>query len=149
MTQEADPRSKRITILLEALTTISYLKGGDGKAAAIAEYALDQYGKSIRNADASDRRRSTYVSPLGIQDRRSGEERRNRSGVQKGFSEWVTVAQLFLGCRADQRKMKSRRKNARRHAENGPPAGLDERRLNADRRVVADRRGNPCLDAAR
>lgn len=54
MTEPANPNDKGLRILLEALTTISYLKGGDGRAAAIAEYALDQYGKAIRNAKTSE-----------------------------------------------------------------------------------------------
>lgn len=54
MTEPANPNDKGLRILLEALTTISYLKGGDGRAAAIAEYALDQYGKTIRNAKAAE-----------------------------------------------------------------------------------------------
>ena len=61
MTEPATPNNKGLRILLEALTTISYLKGGEGRAAAIAEYALDQFGKTIRNAKASERVSETQL----------------------------------------------------------------------------------------
>lgn len=64
MTDQADPHDKAIRILLEALTTISYLKGGDGRASAIAEYALDRYGKIIREAEAGRRPDGGAVSPI-------------------------------------------------------------------------------------
>ncbi len=52
MTEQADHYDKGLRMLLEALTAISYLKAGEGRAAAIAEYALDQYEKALRNVDA-------------------------------------------------------------------------------------------------
>ena len=54
MTDQSNPGDKGLRILLEALTTISYLKREDGRAAAIAEYALDQYENAIRHAGASE-----------------------------------------------------------------------------------------------
>lgn len=52
MTEQATPGDKGLRILLEALTTISYLKGEEGRASAIAEYALDLYEKAVRHAEA-------------------------------------------------------------------------------------------------
>jgi|GEM_PF-2407207 len=58
MTDQTNPGDKGLRILLEALTTISYLKRDEARAAAIAEYALDRYENALRNAgcyeDASD-----------------------------------------------------------------------------------------------
>lgn len=54
MTDQVNPGDKGLRILLEALTTISYLKREDGRAAAIAEYALDQYENALRYAGASE-----------------------------------------------------------------------------------------------
>lgn len=54
MREPANPGEKGLRILLEALTTISYLRGQEGRAASIAEYALDQYEKALRCAGSSE-----------------------------------------------------------------------------------------------
>lgn len=54
MTDQINPGDKGLRILLEALTTISYLKRDEARAAAIAEYALDRYENALRNAGSSD-----------------------------------------------------------------------------------------------
>lgn len=54
MTELANPGDKGLRILLEALTTISYLRGQEGRAAAIAEYALNQYEETLRYAGHGD-----------------------------------------------------------------------------------------------
>lgn len=112
MNDEADPADKRLRILLEALTTISYLKRAEGRAAAIAEYALDQYGRALRCGDGAadsetgsvgmpenqtayrnqntrrrgDRRYANEGPPLGLVERRVGGDRRlnpdRRCGLQ-------------------------------------------------------------------
>jgi hypothetical protein len=76
MTELADPNDKGLRILLEALTTISYLKGGDGRAACIAEYALDRYVKSIRNASAADRETEMQGFPGQHPEQRNHSSRR-------------------------------------------------------------------------
>lgn len=53
MTEAENPGDKGLRILLEALTTISYLRREEGRAAAIAEYALDLYEKAMRHAETS------------------------------------------------------------------------------------------------
>lgn len=50
MTESANPGDKGLRVLLEALTTISYLRGQEVRAASIAEYALDQYENAMRCA---------------------------------------------------------------------------------------------------
>lgn len=86
MTEPANPNDKGLRILLEALTTISYLKGGDGRAAAIAEYALDQYGKAIRNAKAAECAFETQLFPDHYPERRNhhGRRRIDRREVNSG-----------------------------------------------------------------
>ncbi len=54
MTDQTNPGGKGLRILLEALTTISYLKRDDARAAAIAEYALDRYENALRVAGTTD-----------------------------------------------------------------------------------------------
>lgn len=54
MNEAENPGEKILTILLEALTTISYLRGNDARAASIAEYALDQYENALRCAGRSE-----------------------------------------------------------------------------------------------
>ncbi|MBU1363324.1 MAG: hypothetical protein KKE51_05810 [Gammaproteobacteria bacterium] len=79
MTEQANPNDRGVTILLEALTTISYLKRGDGRAAAIAEYALDGYETAMRNVNTGrriDRRSVNGGSPAGLAERRLGRDRR-------------------------------------------------------------------------
>ena len=129
MTEQANPNGKALRILLEALTTISYLKGGDGRAAAIAEYALNRYEKVTRNANTSDRQ-SAYYAP-------------------ENTMEWGTETQSFPEHHLEQRNHHTRRRIDRRHVNSGPPAEQAERRLSADRRVNAERRGNPLIGAER
>jgi len=108
MNDEAGPNDKRIRILLEALTTISYLKRAEGRAAAIAEYALDQYGRALRGgADAAD----TDIVSMSMPENQMAYRNQN-----------------------------TRRRGDRRHANEGPPLGLMERRLGGDRRLNPDRR---------
>jgi hypothetical protein len=126
MAEQADPNDNVLTILLEALTTISYLKREDGRAAAIAEYALDRYEKTIRNADSFAKRLSETGTPEGIQ-------------------KWETAPQNFPGHLAEQRMNQTRQGTERRLADSWRPAGQAERRLFADRRVNPDRRCNPNL----
>lgn len=79
MTEQAAPNDREVIILLEALTTISYLKSEDGRASAIAEYALDSYEKAIRNVNAgrrNDRRNVNGGSLAGLAERRLGRDRR-------------------------------------------------------------------------
>jgi hypothetical protein len=54
MTDQVNPGDKGLRILLEALTTISYLKREERRAAAIAEYALDRYENALREAGTAD-----------------------------------------------------------------------------------------------
>ena len=54
MKEAENPGEKILTILLEALTTISYLRGNDERAASIAEYALDQYENALRCAGRAE-----------------------------------------------------------------------------------------------
>lgn len=107
MTDQADPDDKAIRILLEALTTISYLKGGDGRASAIAEYALDRYGKIIREAEAGRRPDGGAVSPI---------------------REWPAAKPGFSGGYSEANRSQHRRRYERRHVNCGPPAGCVERR---------------------
>jgi hypothetical protein len=105
MKEAENPGEKLLTILLEALTTISYLRGNDERAAGIAEYALDQYEKALRcaghsegigemqylpglcpeqrNLDAlrrsNDRRSVNFGPPVGKTDQRRSAERRMNS----------------------------------------------------------------------
>jgi hypothetical protein len=91
MTEQATPGDKGLRILLEALTTISYLKGDEGRASAIAEYALDLYEKAMRDAYLPglcpeqrnhnsrrrvDRRHMNGTPPAGEIERRINAERR-------------------------------------------------------------------------
>lgn len=93
MTEPANPDDKGLRILLEALTTISYLKGGDGRAAAIAEYALDRFGKTIRNAKASEYVSETLLFPDHYPEQRTNHGRRRidrrevNSGPRSGHAE--------------------------------------------------------------
>lgn len=93
MTEPANPNNKGLRILLEALTTISYLKGGDGRAAAIAEYALDQYEKAIRNAKAAECVSETqlfsdhYPAQGNYRGRRRIDRREVNSGPRIGQAE--------------------------------------------------------------
>jgi hypothetical protein len=115
MTEPANPGDKGLRILLEALTTISYLRGQDGRAASIAEYALDQYENAMRcagNLDGADdrpylpglcpekrnlhalrrnydRRSINYGPPAGQADQRLGADRRmnsDRRGQDQTYS---------------------------------------------------------------
>ena len=105
MNEVENPGEKLLTILLEALTTISYLRGNDERAASIAEYALDQYENALRYAGhaegagelpylpglcpdqrnhhalrrCNDRRSINYGPPAGLADQRLGTERRMNS----------------------------------------------------------------------
>jgi hypothetical protein len=102
MTEAENPGEKTIRILLEALTTISYLRGQDERAAGIAEYALDQYAKAMRHGGhaegfgelqylpglcpelrnhhalrrSNDRRSINYGPPMGRTEQRLGADRR-------------------------------------------------------------------------
>jgi hypothetical protein len=101
MTEQANPGDKGLRILLEALTTISYLKRDEARAAAIAEYALDQYENALRNAGTyedvsdgpylpglhpeqrvcpprrrADRRHANGELPVGLAERRLNADRR-------------------------------------------------------------------------
>lgn len=119
MTDQADPHDKAIRVLLEALTTISYLKGGDGRASAIAEYALDRYGKLIRETAGADQLRSAPAGSPQIKDPPAA-----RPGLPGRFSQ--------------RNPGPCRRRNDRRHVNCGPPSGL------AERRAIGDRRLNSC-----
>src|SRR5574343_130909 len=110
MTDQANPGDKGLRILLEALTTISYLKRDEGRAAAIAEYALDQYENAL-----------------------------GHDGASVGVSEDSYLPALL----PEQRVALPSRDIDRRCSNDGLPAGLMERRLNVDRRVSPDRRGQP------
>lgn len=105
MTEAENPGEKILTILLEALTTISYLRGKDEWAASIAEYALDQYERAMRHAGyaegdgevaylpglcpeqrnhqalrrCSDRRSVNFGPPIGQAEKRLSAERRMNS----------------------------------------------------------------------
>lgn len=108
MKEAENPGDKILTILLEALTTISYLRGNDERAASIAEYALDQYEKSLRHV---------------------------------GHGEGVGELPYLPGLCPDQRNHHAlRRSNDRRSINYGPPAGLADQRLGAERRMNSDRR---------
>lgn len=102
MTEHANPGDKGLRILLEALTTISYMRGEDGRAAAVAEFALDQFERTLRyvghEGDAAelpylpglcpdkrnylvrqrvnDRRSINSGPPPGVAERRFGTDRR-------------------------------------------------------------------------
>jgi hypothetical protein len=123
MTEQADPNDSGLTTLLEALTTISYLKRGDGRAAAIAEYALDKYEKTMRDTSPSATRQS-------------------EQGIPEGIQKWGIATQSIPGHLPEQCMNRSRQGNERRLADRGRPAGQEERRFNADRRVNPDRRCN-------
>lgn len=115
MTESANPGDKGLRILLEALTTISYLRGQDGRAASIAEYALDQYENTLCHAGHAegandlpylpglcpeqrnhlalrrsyDRRSINYGPPAGKADQRLGADRRmnsDRRGQDQTYS---------------------------------------------------------------
>lgn len=116
MTDQADPHDKAIRILLEALTTISYLKGGGGRASAIAEYALDRYGKLIREAASADPPSPEHGCLLELKERPA-----TIPGLPGRFP------QRGPGV--------CRRRNDRRHVNCGPPSGLAERRVIGDRRL--------------
>lgn len=120
MTEQADPPNKALRILLEALTTISYLKRESGQASAIAEFALDCYGKAIREAGAEDR---------------SAPE----SDVVPSVREWRSARSGWSGRYFEPGHGQSRRHGERRRVDCGPPAGCAERRVLGDRR--AERRG--------
>lgn len=108
MKEAENPGDKILTILLEALTTISYLRGKDERAASIAEYALDQYEKALRCA---------------------------------GRAEGAGELPYLPGLCPDQRNHHAlRRSNDRRSINYGPPAGLADQRLGAERRRNSDRR---------
>lgn len=123
MTEQDDPKDKGVRILLEALTTISYQKGGDGRAAAIADYALDEYGRTRQEASAADRRPSEYGAPEDI--------------VARG-----SELQSIPGHHPEQRSQQSRRQSDRLSVISDALVGQAERRRNADRRVNPDRRRN-------
>ncbi len=124
MTEQDEPRDKGLRILLEALTTISYQKGGDGRAAAIAEYALDQYGRTILEAGAAGRVPSEYGAPEAVVDR---------------GSELPSIPAYH----PEQRNQYARRRSDRLYGISETLVGSAERRRNADRRVNPDRRRNP------
>ena len=108
MMEAENPGDKILTILLEALTTISYLRGKDERAASIAEYALDHYEKALRYA---------------------------------GHAEGVGELPYLPGLCPEQRNHHAlRRNNDRRSINYGPPAGLADQRLGAERRMNSDRR---------
>jgi hypothetical protein len=125
VTEQDDPKDKGVRILLEALTTISYQKGGDGRAAAIAEYALDQYGRAIQEAGAADRQ---YGAPGEI--------------VERGAE-----LQSISGHLPEQRNQHARRRSDRLYGMGEALVGPAERRRNADRRVNPDRRRDPWMTA--
>lgn len=124
MTEQDEPSDKGLRILLEALTTISYQKREDGRAAAIAEYALDQYERSILEAGAAGRGPSEYGA-LGVV-------------VDRG-SELLSIPAYH----PEQRNQHARRRSDRLYGISEALAGSAERRRNADRRVNPDRRRNP------
>jgi len=109
MTAPATPNDKGLRILLEALTTISYLKGGDGRAAAIAEYALDQYGKAIRNAKTPECVSETLLFADHYPEQRSSHGRRriDRREVNSGPRSGQAERRL----NADRRVNPDRRRN--------------------------------------
>lgn len=97
MTDQSNPGDKGLRILLEALTTISYLKRDEGRAAAIAEYALDRYEHALSDATAAEgpylpglhpeqrvcpprrraeRRHANGELPVGLAERRLNADRR-------------------------------------------------------------------------
>lgn len=116
MTDQADPHDKALRILLEALTTISYLKKEAGRASAIAEYALDRYGKAIRDADEVARLREEDDTVCSIRD-------------------WLAARPGIPGRYFEQNRGACRRRNERRHVDCGPPPGCAERRQLGDRRA--------------
>ncbi len=109
MTEPAPPDNKGLRILLEALTTISYLKGGEGRAAAIAEYALDQFGKAIRNAKASECVSETQLFPDHYPEQRNyhGRRRIDRRDVNSG----PRIGQAERRLNADRRVNPDRRRD--------------------------------------
>lgn len=109
MTEPANPNNKGLRILLEALTTISYLKGGDGRAAAIAEYALDQYGKAIRNTEAAEGVSETQLFPdhYPAQGNYHGRRRIDRREVNSG----PRIGQAERRLNADRRVNPDRRRD--------------------------------------
>ncbi|MBS1144300.1 MAG: hypothetical protein H6R14_1706 [Proteobacteria bacterium] len=115
MTEAEKAGEQTIRILLEALTTISYLRGQDERAAGIAEFALDQYEKAMRHGghvEGStelqylpglcpeqrnlhalrrnyDRRSINYGPPIGQAEQRLGAERRinlDRRSEEQAYS---------------------------------------------------------------
>jgi hypothetical protein len=109
MTEQVDPNDKGLRIVLEALTTISYLKGVDGRAAAIAEYALDQYGKAIRAPSAADRETGTQGFPGAYQEQRDHHARRRIDRRHVNIGPLVGLAERRLI--ADRRVNPDRRCN--------------------------------------
>lgn len=109
MTEPANPNNKGLRILLEALTTISYLKGGEGRAAAIAEYALDQFGKTIRNGKAAEGISETLLFPDHYPEQRNNHGRRriDRRGVNSG----PRIGQAERRLNADRRVTPDRRRD--------------------------------------
>lgn len=86
MTDQINPGDKGLRILLEALTTISYLKRDEARAAAIAEYALDRYENALRDAgfceDVSD---GPYLPGMHPEQRISPQRRRGDRRHLKGM----------------------------------------------------------------
>lgn len=115
MTEPAKPNDKGLRILLEALTTISYLKGGEGRAAAIAEYALDQFGKTLRNAKASECVSETQLFPDHYPEQRNyqGRRRTDRREVNSG----PRIGQAERRLNADRRVNPDRRRDQLRSVE--------------------------------
>lgn len=115
MTEPANPNDKGLRILLEALTTISYLKGGEGRAAAIAEYALDQFGKTIRNAKASEGVSETQLFSDHYPEQRNNHGRRriDRREVNSG----PRIGQAERRLNADRRANPDRRRDQLMFAE--------------------------------
>lgn len=110
MMEPPNQGDKGLRILLEALTTISYLRGQEVRAAAIAEYALNQYEEALRYAGHAEGTANPYLPGLCP-------EQRNHLALRRAID--------------------------RRYIDSGPPFGVAERRVGADRRLSPDRRGQP------
>ncbi|NTV72147.1 MAG: hypothetical protein HGA71_18655 [Azonexaceae bacterium] len=111
MAEQEYPGEKTIRILLEALTTISYLRGNDQRAAGIAEYALDQYEKALRYAGHSEGiGEMQYLPGLCL-------EQRNQHALRRSYDRRSINYGPPAG-QADQRLCSDRRMNSdRRYLE--------------------------------
>ncbi|MBT9523057.1 MAG: hypothetical protein IV101_19445 [Dechloromonas sp.] len=108
MMESEIPGEKTLRILLEALTTISYLRGQDERAAGIAEYALDQYERALRHGGLAEGiGELQYLPGLYPEQRNLHALRRNYDRRSINYGPPIERAEQRLG--ADRRMNPDRR----------------------------------------